>query len=246
MRSRLQLDPALHLQEPGAKRTFNRALFTVVAPRYDFVTRALSFGRDAAWKRRLVAGLPDLAAPRCLDLACGTGDLTRAVAARYPRGAITGLDLTPAMLDLAQRADNDGRVRYVEGSMEHLPFDDASLDIVTGGYALRNAPDLTRAIDEVHRVLAPGGAAAFLDFSRPESAVGSAITVGLLKAWGALWGVLLHRDADVYGYIAESLRLYPHRAGLRAMLLARGFRIRGSRRHMGGILESLWIEKPED
>ncbi len=231
------------LSDSEAKRDFNRSLFTAVAPRYDFVTRALSLGRDAAWKRRLVRALPPLDAPACADLACGTGDVTRLLAKRYPGGRIEGLDLTPGMLDLARRLTPHGPVSYRLGDMQQLPWADASLDIVTGSYALRNAPDLDQAIAEVGRVVKPGGYAAFLDFSKPRSPGLQAIGYAVLKAWGGLWGLLLHRNADVYGYIAESLRRYPDREELRSRFLRDGWTVRRRKLLYLGLLEILVLEK---
>ena len=92
----------------AANMYYNTQLFAEVAPRYDFITRALSFGRDRAWKRDLIAALPDTAAPVCLDLACGTGDLAQALARRYPGATVVGLDLTASMLDLAVQRQPGG------------------------------------------------------------------------------------------------------------------------------------------
>src|SRR5690349_15601653 len=90
------------IQTPDSKRDYNAGLFTRVAREYDAATRAMSFGRDQTWKRWLVESLPPLPAPRCVDLACGTGDVTNALANRFRRGEIIGIDLTPAMVEVAR------------------------------------------------------------------------------------------------------------------------------------------------
>ena len=139
-----------HLRVPELKRAYNERLFTRVAGRYGFVTLGLSLGRDRAWKRRLVRALPEVARPMCVDLACGTGDITRLLAGRYPDGEVHGIDLTPAMLDLARRRGLPG-VIFSRQDMGQLSFQDESVHIVTGGYALRNAPNLKVALAEVHQ-----------------------------------------------------------------------------------------------
>jgi ubiquinone/menaquinone biosynthesis methyltransferase len=241
--ARFQLKPMEHLGAPDTKQSFNRSLFSEVAPKYDFITKALSFGRDAAWKRRLISGLPEQPNPACVDLACGTGDITRMLAQRYPGGQVAGLDLTPAMLAIADKRTGEFNVSYVEGSMANLPFETASVDVVTGGYALRNAPDLNQAIDEIARILRPGGTAAFLDFSKPRNRGGQRLTHFLLKFWGGFWGLALHGNPDVYGYIADSLKLYPDRAALRKRFADRGFTPAGSTRFFAGLLEIVQFEK---
>lgn len=243
MNARFNLKPMEYIQVPASKQSFNRMLFAEVAPKYDFITKALSFGRDVRWKRQLLAHLPERTSPVCIDLACGTGDLTRMLAARYPDGQITGLDLTPEMLEIASERTAARTITFTEGSMDALPFEEASIDIITGGYALRNAPDLDQTLNEITRVLRPGGYAAFLDFSKPQHRIGQAATCSLLKVWGGCWGWLLHGNADVYGYIADSLKLYPSRRQLRRSFEERGFVLQSNRRFFRGMLEMAVYEK---
>ena len=245
MNARFHLKPMEYIGAPDSKQQFNRDLFTTVAPKYNLVTKLLSFGRDRTWKRRMIAYLPPFEAPVCVDLACGTGDITRMLAERYPDGKITGLDLTPEMLDIADRRTDAFNISYVEGSMAELPFATNSTHVVTGGYALRNAPDLDQTIDEIARILRPGAFAAFLDFSKPANKAGQAIARFLLKGWGGLWGLLLHGNPDVYGYIADSLKLFPDRTVLRERFAKRGFTLHASHRFFGGLLEAVVFKKEE-
>ena len=127
--------------------------------------------------------------------------------------------------------------------MHALPLPDASIDILTGGYALRNAPDLDRALAEITRVVKPGGHAAFLDFSKPANARAQRRCLWLLAAWGGFWGWLLHGNPEVYRYIAASLQRYPDRDALRRTLEGLGWQVLGIRRPFGGMLEILWLRR---
>jgi demethylmenaquinone methyltransferase/2-methoxy-6-polyprenyl-1,4-benzoquinol methylase len=211
---------------PDGKRRYVRALFATIADRYDFITVALSYGQDRRWKRRLV----DLAAPtagaRALDLATGTGDIAFALAARGAR--VVGLDVTLRMIELARqklttRSRGADAVRFLQGDMVALPFPAGSFDIVTTGYGLRNVPDLNAAVDEIARVLAPGGRVLSLDFNRPSNAVVRAVYLAYLTAVGAALGWTLHRDPDTYRYIPASIRHYPGADAVARMFAARGF-----------------------
>jgi ubiquinone/menaquinone biosynthesis methyltransferase len=232
------------LTDPDRKRQLNEQLFSAIAPEYDRVSRGLSFRRDAHWKNRLVAALPALTAPRCLDLACGTGDLTRRLAARYPDGRVLGLDLTEAMLEHARRLGVPTQVEYRAADMAHTGLPDASCDIVTGGYALRNAGDVDEALREVFRVLRPNGVAAFLDFAKPANPVARHVVLGLLRTWGGLWGLALHREPRFYTYIAESLAKFPDREQLRRRFRACGFAELREDLHFGGMVATLTAVKP--
>ena len=202
---------------PEGKRRYVRRLFATIADRYDLITRLLSYGQDARWKRRLL----ELAAigpeDRALDLACGTGDLTVHV----------GLDLTWRMLEIAANRPGGQRPpasrQLVQGDMTMLPFAEASFTVVTTGYGLRNVPDLALALDEVRRVLAPGGRVLSLDFNRPEQPAVRAAYLAYLTVVGSVLGWALHGDPDTYRYIPESIRRYPGAAGVARLLEARGF-----------------------
>lgn len=216
------------LASAETKAPYVRRLFHTIADRYDLITRLLSFGLDRRWKTRLVA----LAAPgshtHALDLACGTGDIAFELARR---GApVVALDITHRMLQLAQAraaltgaAPGAGTVRFVTGDMMALPFPDASFDLVTTGYGIRNVPRIEPAIAEIRRVLRPGGRLLSLDFDRPANPFIRGLYLGYLTVAGATLGWILHRDPDTYRYIPESIRRYPGAAGVSAMLRREGF-----------------------
>jgi ubiquinone/menaquinone biosynthesis methyltransferase len=232
-----------HLAVPERKRRFNRLHFEAAAPRYDLATRAMSLGRDASWKRALVAALPDLDAPSCVDLACGTGDVALLLAARYSRGTVVGVDLVPRMLAVAGRRNRFPNARFEAGDLCALPFPDGFADVVTGAYALRNAPELRTALAEVRRILKPGGVAAFLDFSRPERPALQRAQYLVLRGWCGLWGVLLHGTPEIHGYVAESLKTFPDRRRFRAVLREEGFSVASSRRFFLGVTELLALRR---
>ena len=237
--SRMRAD----LAEPEQTRKLNRALFALIAPRYDHATRFLSLGRDAYWKNRLIASLPHGQSPVCIDLACGTGDLTRRLASKYPNGTVIGLDLTEAMLSQARLGHLPHNLRYVVGDMGHTGLSDNSVDLVTGSYALRSAGDLHEALSEVHRILKPGGVAVFLDFSKSVNPRLQRITLAILKWWGSLWGWMLHRDPRVYAYIAASLARYPDRHQLATLFRETGFEVRHTRHAFLGLIECVMVGK---
>ena len=206
-------------ETPQAKRQYVRTLFATIADRYDLITALLSYGQDARWKRRLVALAEVRRGERALDLASGTGDIAFAVAAR---GAKTvGLDITHRMLQLASAKSKVAP--FVTGDMIALPFASASFDLVTTGYGLRNVPDLQSAIDEIARVLKPGGRMLSLDFNKPQNAIVRGAYLTYLTAVGSVLGWVLHGDPDTYRYIPASIRRYPGAQGVADRLAECGF-----------------------
>ena len=231
------------LSTPEGKRRYVRRLFATIADRYDLITRILSYGQDARWKRRLIALAAIGAADRVLDLACGTGDLLLAAAPQARRAV--GLDVTFRMLQLAtRRRAAAGDVDVVCGDMTALPFPAASFDVVTTGYGLRNVPDVDRTLSEIHRVLAPGGRLLSLDFNRPSNPVVRAFYLAYLTAVGSVLGIVLHGDPDTYRYIPASIRNYPGARAVAAMMTQYGFdRVRVIT-VLGGLMAMHVAQKP--
>ncbi len=225
---------------PEAKQRYVRRLFATIADRYDFITVVLSYGQDRRWKRRLVDCAQVSHRDRVIDLACGTGDIALESAARG--AAVVGIDVTPRMVEIARakaRASDDGRrpmPAFLVGDMMSLPLGDASVDVVTTGYGLRNVPVLEQALDEIARVLRPGGRFLSLDFNRPSAAIVRRAYVAYLSLVGSALGRVLHGDPDTYRYIPQSILRYPGADGITSELEKRGFDEVEAMRLLGGLM----------
>jgi demethylmenaquinone methyltransferase / 2-methoxy-6-polyprenyl-1,4-benzoquinol methylase len=210
-----------------------REMFHTIAPRYDFVTRAFSYGMDRHWKWLGVgkASLPNNAV--VLDLACGTGDFSQLVARRLPGVRVIGVDFTERMLRLARRRSLN---EAVCGDATALPFADGSFDCVFIGYGLRNFPNLSAAVREIGRVTRPGGLMVSLDFFLPKNQALRRLFLGYLYAQGAFWGTLLHGNPRVYTYIPDSLRNFVSMADFSSLLERAGYaRVEARAYLFGGI-----------
>jgi demethylmenaquinone methyltransferase / 2-methoxy-6-polyprenyl-1,4-benzoquinol methylase len=222
--------------KPPAEREDSRlmrAMFTTIAPRYDFVTRLFSYGMDRRWKRRGVeeAALP--AGAMVLDLASGTGDFSHLVRESLPRATPVAVDLTEKMVRLARAR---GVKEAVCADALRLPFADAAFHCVFVGYGLRNFPDLKAALEEIGRVTRPGGLMVSLDFFLPSNRLLRKLYLAYLYLQGGLWGLLLHGRPRVYTYIPDSLRSFLSIEDFSALLKRMGYAQVESRAYiLGGI-----------
>jgi demethylmenaquinone methyltransferase/2-methoxy-6-polyprenyl-1,4-benzoquinol methylase len=230
--TRLPLSQAL--ATPDDKRRYNQHLFTTIAPRYDLITRVLSYGQDQRWKAWLIRLAGVRPGEWALDVACGTGDLTLRL--RAAGASVVGLDLTPAMLRHARARGDADRLRYVAGDACRLPFAPAVFDLVTAGYALRNLPDLDEGLRELARVLRPGGRMLALDFNRPRPGWLRGLYHAYLWLSGSVLGLLLHANPDVYRYISASLKRHPDAEELTRRFHEAGFARAGWHPVLGGLM----------
>jgi demethylmenaquinone methyltransferase/2-methoxy-6-polyprenyl-1,4-benzoquinol methylase len=217
-----------------------RRMFSTVAPRYDFITRAFSYGMDGGWKRQGVARAQLPPQPLILDLASGTGDFSKIVGCIHPGGQSIAVDITERMLRLAKRNGVDLTVCADAGA---LPFADGSFDGVYVGYGLRNFPDLRRALREIERVTRPGGRLVSLDFFLPSNPVFRTLYLGYLYVQGTFWGLLLHGRPRTYTYIPDSLRSFVSIDELSSLLLQNGYRVVDSNRYILGGIGLHWAAK---
>ncbi|MDX2116054.1 MAG: bifunctional demethylmenaquinone methyltransferase/2-methoxy-6-polyprenyl-1,4-benzoquinol methylase UbiE [Planctomycetota bacterium] len=162
---------AANPHEHAQKADKVRRMFAAIAGRYDLNNRLHSFGRDQAWRRAAVRMARLRGEEEVLDVACGTGDLSRAFAAGGAR-RVVGLDFTPEMLAIARRGPLNGArgpavISYLDGDATALPFGDRSFDVVSIAFGIRNLSEPARALSEFRRVLRPGGRVIVLEFSRP-------------------------------------------------------------------------------
>ena len=201
-------------------------VFTSVARRYDVMNDLMSMGIHRLWKRFVI----DLAAvrpgERVLDVAGGTGDLTREFArAVGPSGLSVLSDINAAMLGEGRRRLLDRGVvgvPLVQANAEMLPFADASFDCITIGFGLRNVTDKDAALRSMCRCLRPGGRLLVLEFSRPLNETLSKVYDQYSFKLLPLMGRVVANDEDSYRYLAESIRMHPDQATLKGMMEAAG------------------------
>lgn len=161
------------LHENADKHEKVRAMFNAIARSYDLNNRVHSLWRDQAWRKRCVLESRVKPGNAVLDCACGTGDLTQAFARYSKADHIVGSDYTPNMLDIARHKREhlhdriQSRIEYQQADAQQLPFENASFDVVSIAFGIRNVQDPDQAMREFHRVLRPGGRLMILEFGQP-------------------------------------------------------------------------------
>ncbi len=213
-------------------------MFDTIARRYDLLNHVLSLNIDRRWRKELVGYAHAREHDDILDVATGTADVAIEFAASGCDGRIVGVDLSDGMLQVGRdklaRLGLEERIDLRTGDALRLPFADAVFDVVTIAFGLRNLPDYQRGIDEMARVLKPGGRATILEFRPPR---GPALLAyrAYLATLLPLTGRFLSGSDEAYRYLAKSVREFISEDEIRALMHNAGFSLVVSRHLTGGI-----------
>jgi len=224
-----------------------QSIFSAIAPRYDLVNDVMTFRRAHAWRAKAVQLSGAKPGMKVLDVATGTGDFAIAFKKVVgSTGQVTGVDFCAEMLvpapAKAQALGFD--IKFQQGDAMNLAFSDASFDVVSIGYGLRNVADTDRAIKELARVLVPGGTLVVLETGRSEWPLYSAATEFYTNKIMPVVGGWLSGSRDAYRYLDASSKEFPYGAKLVALLKsAGGFRSVKAHALMGGVSYIYTCEK---
>lgn len=192
------------LPPPEQKAAYVESMFDRIATGYDRVNDWMTGGLHRRWKQRLIAIANPQAGEDALDLATGTGDIARLLKGRVTsEGRVVGLDFSAGMLQVARQNTSVPQIEWLQGDMLALPFPEASFDVVTVGFGLRNVANLDQALREIARVLRPGGRFVSLETARPRWPVMRAV-VALHSRLAPWLGHLVTGDASAYRYLHAS------------------------------------------
>ena len=200
-------------------------VFHSVAKKYDIMNDVMSGGLHRVWKHFTITTARVPKGGKVLDIAGGTGDLSRGWANRVGKdGEVWLTDINSSMLSVGRdRLLNEGLLLPVAVcDAEKLPFPDNYFDLVSVSFGLRNMTHKDAALKEMYRVLKPGGTLLVLEFSKVAKPLAPAYDLYSFKLL-PLMGKLIAKDADSYQYLAESIRMHPDQETLKQMMLDAGF-----------------------
>lgn len=203
-------------------------MFDRIAPRYDLLNRVLSGGRDVAWRRELARWLPEREPLRLLDVATGTADQILMLMDQSTRIATaTGVDLAEKMLDVGRekirQQGRQDRVTLKTGDALAIPEADATYDVCTISFGIRNVIDVPAGLREMRRVLKPGGRALVLEFSQPTARGFRALYFFYLRHVLPVLGGWFSGDRDAYRYLNVTIETFPSGEAFCALMREAGF-----------------------
>jgi demethylmenaquinone methyltransferase/2-methoxy-6-polyprenyl-1,4-benzoquinol methylase len=196
-----------------SKEEFVHSVFESIAPKYDLMNDILSFRRHKAWRNFTMKKMNMQPGSTAIDLCCGTCDWTISMAKASGTGEMVGLDFSQNMLDYGavkiREGGLDKQIKLVQGNAMKLPYEDNTFDYATIGFALRNVPDLVKVIEEMQRVVKPGGWVVSLELSKPTWQPFKGIYYFYFQTILPLLGKLIAKSYEQYKWLPESLINFP-------------------------------------
>ena len=215
------------------KKEIIEQMFDDIAPSYDHLNHLLSLGIDNIWRKKALKEIVDGTQQQILDVACGTGDSTIAIAkAMAPGGRVTGMDISAGMMEpLMRKAAREGvhdRIKLFQADALQMPFGPNSFHRVTCAFGVRNFEDRQKGLEEFFRVLRPGGRAVILELGIPENAFIKSLYNIYFRHILPLVGGLVSGNRTAYRYLPESVYAFAAPEVFCAMMKEAGFQnVRG-------------------
>lgn len=209
-------------------------MFNSVARRYDSLNNLMSFGTHKYVKYMSIKNLDIKPHDSVLDLCCGTGDLARLVKKFQPEAHVTGIDFSEKMLEIAisKKPENNPlkQIKYIQGDVTNLPYEDNSFDFVTMGFGLRNIANAEKAVEEAYRVLRPNGSFLHLDFGKKNfiSKIYDKTTPLLIR--------LASGNSISYSYLINSKKIFPLPEELIKDFEIKGFKLKKREDYLLGVI----------
>lgn len=204
-----------------SKESHVQSVFQKIAPKYDLMNDLISFRRHKAWRKFTMKQMNVQPGATAIDLCCGTCDWTIAIAKASQNGRTVGLDFSSNMLEVGkQKVNKEGlsnQIELVQGNAMELPFPDNSFDYATIGFGLRNVPDYTRVLQEMQRVVKPGGHVICLEVSKPTWQPFKGMYNLYFERILPIIGRVVAKSYEQYKWLPESLRAFPGREQLAQM-----------------------------
>ncbi|MFD2672892.1 demethylmenaquinone methyltransferase [Marinicrinis sediminis] len=199
--------------DANQKEQHVHSVFQKIAPKYDLMNSVLSFRRHKAWRKFTMKKMNVQPGDTCIDLCCGTCDWTISTATASQTGKVIGLDFSQNMLDMGQKKlDKLGlsnQVQLIQGNAMELPYEDHAFDYATIGFGLRNVPDLKQVLQEMSRVVKPGGMVVCLELSKPTWQPFKGLYYFYFERILPLLGKLFAKSYEQYKWLPESLAAFP-------------------------------------
>ena len=210
-----------------AKTEQVKEMFDSIAPAYDFMNRAMTFGIDKCWRAKAVKMIKAYAPKTILDVATGTGDLAIKLARTLHPEKITGIDLSEGMIAIGEKkvaeAGLDNIINFVAGDCLNLPFNEAQFDCITVAYGVRNFEHLDQGYREMYRVLRPGGVLCVIELSTPTSPIVKPFYRLYTRFIIPTMGRLVSKDVRAYSYLPESIAAVPQGNDMLQLMRDAGF-----------------------
>lgn len=203
-------------------------MFNDISARYDFLNRFLSAGIDVRWRRKAISHLSEINPKTILDVATGTADVAIMASRLLKPDRIVGIDISEGMLEIGRNKVNkqglSNTIELLKGDSEAINFADNSFDAITVAFGVRNFQQLEKGLEEIKRVLKPGGKLVVLEFSKPTLPIVRSVYNFYMKTVTPNMGKLFSKNRHAYEYLDESIKKFPEGKNFTAILDKLGYR----------------------